>query len=204
MYSIADIQYFRNLLIIDGPSASGKSTIMEGLLSDEQLSLELIRRYSTRSKRDNEMDEYVFVDKERFQVMIENEEFIEWKCYKFGMCYGLPVMPIAEKLRQGHNTIALINTGNIESVKRLFPNSLGVFLRVSEDTIRKRLESRCVHTEAQVAERLENARRAYSVAEKYDKIVDNDQKELDSVISEIKTSFLDHLKVNINEEQSIK
>src|SRR5712672_3620985 len=140
------------LLVIDGPSAVGKSTIFRALLAQTNVRFELARRLTTRMKRGAEDDEdiYDFITHEEFGRLVAETAFIEHKCYKFGMCYGLPKSEVLENLKRGRHVIAMINLGNIEKVKVVVPNAFGVFINASLDTIGKRLLSRGTHPPEQI------------------------------------------------------
>ena len=68
-----------NILVISGPSASGKSTLVSMLIKafDE---LVFSVSHTTRSPRQNEIEgkDYYFVSEETFSQMIERGEFVEW------------------------------------------------------------------------------------------------------------------------------
>ena len=66
------------LFVISGPSGAGKSTVVFqaiGQRSDVCFSTSV----TTRQPRPGEVDgrEYFFVDRERFQEMVENDELLE-------------------------------------------------------------------------------------------------------------------------------
>ena len=83
----------RKLLILDGPSASGKSTILDLLLTSVAPSFTVAQRITTRPKRKGDEDDpaYIFSDMASFEQMIEDGLLLEYKHYLFGMSYGLPL-----------------------------------------------------------------------------------------------------------------
>src|SRR5262245_34880838 len=79
------------LVILSGPTASGKSTVIQRLLADQTLPLRLSVSATTRSPRPNEQDgvHYHFWTRERFQRMIQADGFLEY-AEVHGNLYGTP------------------------------------------------------------------------------------------------------------------
>jgi guanylate kinase len=184
-----------HLLVIDGPSAVGKSTVVRGLLDLPDLHFDVIKRYTTRSRResDNDDDLYEFVTQDEFDRRVGGGFFLEHKCYKFGMCYGLPQMETEASLSKGRHAIAMINLGNIGDVKSRLPDAFGVFISASLDTVRQRLLARGTHTPEQIEERLGNAAGSVRFTSKYDLVVANEHRSVEDVVEEIKRQFLHHV-----------
>src|SRR5215210_6351306 len=102
-----------NLLIIDGPSAVGKSTVVNTLLEMEPDRFAIAKRVTTRAKRNTSEDNhsYEFVSHEAFEEMVNNEELVEYKNYLFGMSYGLPRKNVLDCFQRNKNALAIINLG---------------------------------------------------------------------------------------------
>jgi guanylate kinase len=179
------------LVVIDGPSAVGKSTVVRGLLAQTTIQLSLAKRVTTREKRAVEDDEdiYEFVSHETFRCTADAGGFIEHKCYKFGMCYGLPKENVIDRIARGESMIAMINLGNIRMVKSVVPATYGVFLSASLATVRERLMRRGTHTPEQIEERLGNAADSLKFAPYYDLVTDSEHTPVDGVIAEILRGF---------------
>ncbi|TLY32619.1 MAG: hypothetical protein E6K56_02780 [Ignavibacteria bacterium] len=173
------------LLVVDGPSAVGKSTIVRGLLDLRDIHFDLIKRYTTRMRResDNDEDLYEFIPQSEFQALAARGAFLEHKCYKFGMCYGLPLKETSESLGRGNHAVAM-------TVRSAVNSSFGVFVSASLDTIKERLLSRKTHTPEQVAERMGNAADSTRYLPLYDLVVMNEGRSVTEVVEEIKNKFL--------------
>ena len=182
------------LIVIDGPSAVGKSTVFRGLLAQTDVRIELAKRITTRAKRPHEDDEdiYDFISRKEFQQMAGRGEFVEHKCYKFGMCYGLPKKNVMEPLAKGKNLLAMINLGRIQTVRDVVPRTFGVFLTASLETVRRRLMERGTHPPEQIEERLGNAAGSVQFMSLYDLVVVNENKPVTAVVAEIVEQFLAH------------
>jgi len=176
------------LLVIDGASCSGKSTVVQQVLNTPGLDIVFARRYTSRATRpgDEAEDNYYFVDPQTYREMVEADAFLEHKDYLFGMSYGLPRKETGELLRQHDWVLALINLGRFAVVKRELPDALGVLLTVPVPTVERRLRKRGTSNEEQIEERLGNARRSFGYAPDYDLVVDNDDGRLEQAVAEIR------------------
>lgn len=190
----------KKLLIIDGPSAVGKSTIVNLLLKNESPEFVIAKRVTTREKRDSPEDDlsYDFVSKAEFENMIKNNRFVEYHHYLFGMSYGLPIENVIKLLNQGCNVIGIINLGNIEMVRKIFPNCFGVFIKTSLSTIKNRLAYRNIHSIDEINERLENASKSAEFEKYYDLVIFNDGISPEKAVSIISDAFLAHQNIKKN------
>ena len=78
------------MFVLSSPSGAGKTTLSRMLLAREP-GLEMSVSATTRSIRPGEVDgrDYFFVDKPKFQKMVEQGELLEW-AEVFGNSYGTP------------------------------------------------------------------------------------------------------------------
>jgi guanylate kinase len=88
-------------------------------------------------------------------------------------------------------------------VKKHFPKAFGVFINTSLETIKRRLESRHSHTEEQINERLENARKGFTHLKEYDLVVINEDRLVEDVVNEIMAGFREH-NLRLKAESSIR
>ncbi len=79
----------KNILIIAGPSAVGKTTVAHELLARDSR-FEFVRSVTTREKRGDSFDgEYIYLDKEEFERQIASGGVLEYTEYA-GALYGTP------------------------------------------------------------------------------------------------------------------
>ena len=184
----------RKLLIIDGPSAVGKSTVVNLLLNNQEPQFVVAKRVTTRKKRNSSEDNYSydFISKTEFENMIVKEDFVEYNHYLFGMSYGLPKKNVLELLSEGKNVIGLINLGNIEAVRKTFPNCFGVLIKASLTTIEDRLKMRNIHNNEEIKERLENAKKSVDLEKYYDLVITNEKISPEETVAKISAAFLAH------------
>lgn len=174
------------LLILSGPSGSGKDTVIAELF---KLDLNLVQSLSmtTRAPRNEEKNgvDYLFVDTNCFEKAILDGEMLEYMQYgkKY---YGTPKAPIDNWLREGKTVILKIDIKGFDNVKRLYPDAVSVFLSPpSMEVLEKRLRRRGSETDEDVEVRMNIAINEMQKIPEYDYLVIND--ELEKAVDEIKT-----------------
>ena len=192
---IARLERPGQVFIVDGPSASGKTTLVQNLLGRTELGLHLVPRYSTRQRRSNAAteSEYIFVSHERFRELASRGEFIEYRDFLFGMSYGLPWPETVETMERMENVIGIANWGNVRHIKAVFPAAITILVNAPLETLRNRLVSRGFNSPEQIQERLDNASVAGYYEPYYDHVVLNDDGMLEQAegeMSKIITSYL--------------
>jgi len=93
------------LIIITGPTASGKDSVTEEIA--KKLNLKIINTNTTRDPRDDDKC-LNYIDEEEFLKMKENNEFLEFN--KYGKAwYGTSKKPIQDELLSGHSVLCRIH-----------------------------------------------------------------------------------------------
>ncbi len=172
------------LIVLTGPSASGKDLVMTELLK-MQPSLSRVITTTTRHKRSGEKNgvDYYFVPKDEFERKIKKGEFIEYVQYA-GSDYGTTKKEIA-KVRRGHDIIWRIDSSRaayIEDFIRgsfrneaddLLRRTVVIYLSASEENRRKRLRERGT-TDQGIEERLKQDRELWKqLGRRFKNILDN-------------------------------
>jgi|GEM_PF-431492 len=183
------------LILLDGASGTGKTTLAHMLLEDEKLDLAFICRFSTREPRRHESteSEYIFLKREEFEKLAQDGELLEYRDFDFGMSYGLAWQNVAPPLLDGRNALGIMNLGSVRHVKKIFPEALTIFIDSSPDTIRERLIRRGVNDEAQIAERVASARKAEFYRPYYDHVINNEEGHLEEAAAQLKKLILENL-----------
>ncbi len=93
------------MLALSSPSGAGKTTISR-LLMDIDPEIHVSISATTRQPRPGEIDgvHYQFLDKETFQAMVDNGEFLEYATV-FENMYGTLRKPVEEILSKGHDVL---------------------------------------------------------------------------------------------------
>ncbi len=162
------------LLIISGPSGSGKGTVVEQLCKKENFSLSISA--TTRAPREYEKDgiHYFFHTKEEFLLMQEHKELLEWAEF-CGNYYGTPRKYVVEQLLQGKNVILEIEVQGALQVKKIYPDGVLVFLMPPNlEELGKRLTNRGTEDKDTINRRIHRALEEMELVEEYDYVVIND------------------------------
>jgi guanylate kinase len=162
------------LLIISGPSGSGKGTVVEQLCKKENFSLSISA--TTREPREYEKDgiHYFFHSKEEFLLMQEHKELLEWAEF-CGNYYGTPRKYVVEQLLQGKNVILEIEVQGALQVKKIYPDGVLVFLMPPNlEELGKRLTNRGTEDKDTINRRIHRALEEMELVEEYDYVVIND------------------------------
>lgn len=177
-----------NLIILSGPSAVGKGTVIEALMEEYQ-DVSYSTSVTTRLPRPEEEDgeDYFFVSKKRFNEMVENDEFIEW-AKVHGNYYGTPKSYVEDTLAEGQDVILEIDIQGAVQVKKKYKEGVFVFLAPpSLKELKSRIHKRGTDSQKAIEVRMENATQEMEKAEDYDYIIVNDEvtkavKKLKSII----------------------
>ena len=156
------------LFVITAPSGAGKSSLIAKLLADES-GLTLSVSYTTRPPRPGERDgrDYHFVDLRAFEAMLERGEFLE-SAEVHGHRYGTSQKVIDEVRARGRDLVLEIDWQGAEQVRRLYPESIGIFiLPPSMAELARRLRARAQDAEDVIRRRLRNAAEEMSHAAEF-------------------------------------
>lgn len=174
------------LIVLSGPSGSGKGTIIKSLLQkrpDTVLSVSV----TTREPRPGEVEgvHYFFRTRAEFERMIEEKKLLEYAEYN-GNYYGTPEDSIKKWLDEGKNVILEIEVQGAEKVMDHRADLVSIFITIpSMQELERRLRDRGTETEDKIRGRLEVAKRELARAFRYDYVVLND--EVDMAVDRILT-----------------
>jgi guanylate kinase len=163
------------MLLIIGPTAVGKSSLIERVLAEFPQLVDLIT-YTTRPPRAGESEghPYHFVSEERFKELLAQGFFIEW-AHVHGRMYGTPRDQVEQASAAGKLAIADIDVQGAKSVLREFPDTVTIFLKPpSIDALRQRFIKRGVTSESDLARRLESAQTELAQADHFQHVLVND------------------------------
>lgn len=173
------------LLMIIGPTAVGKSSIIDRAIVDYPHLRDIIT-YTTRPMRSGESEgnPYHFVSDDKFKALIEQNFFVEWAIVH-GRMYGTPRDQIEQTAGDGRLSIIDVDVQGAKKLLAEYPGSVTVFLMPpSMDALRQRFIKRGVTSDEDLAKRLESAQKELAQAGDFQYRVVNDQ--LDSAYMEIR------------------
>ena len=174
------------LIILSGPSGSGKDTVLNELvkvMDDVKISISM----TTREKRAGEIDglHYYFVNREYFEKMISENKVLEYAEYANNF-YGTPKDPVDEMLSAGKSVILKIEVQGAEKIRKIYPDVISIFLMpTSMKVLEERLRGRNSEDEEVLQHRLVIAGEEIKRASEYDYIVINDT--VENAVEGIKT-----------------
>ena len=141
-------------IVISGPSGVGKGTICSKLLKklDAWYSVSM----TTREMRKGEQEgvDYYFVDKDTFEEIIRNNEFLEYAVYN-DCYYGTPKDIVLEKLNRGIDVFTEIDIQGARQIKSLYANAILFYiLPPSMEELEQRLYQRATESVEDIQKRL--------------------------------------------------
>lgn len=180
------------LVVIVAPSGTGKSSLIERVM--EQIpSLSWSVSCTTRKIRSGEVDgeDYFFLDKEKFQSKIDNNELIEWAVVHSNF-YGTSKEFVEIGLNEGKNLLFDLDVQGCDSMKEVFGKEANIIFiePPSVEELEKRLLKRATDSEEVIKERVNNAKSELLRKDDFDFKVTNDNfevalKDLIAVINSI-------------------
>lgn len=182
------------IILISGPSGVGKKTILDRIIADEKLNLNFSISFTTRPKREYEIDgrDYYFVTEQRFLEAIENNELIEH--VKFcGNYYGTPKKNILDTINQGKNILLEIEVEGAKNVLKQFDKDdiISIFITPpSLDELKQRLINRNTESIETIEKRIAQAEKELEEGTFYQFVVVND--EIDETKNEIEKIIINN------------
>ena len=168
-------------IIFAAPSGSGKSTIINSIMADggaEELNLHFSISATSRAPRGTEKDgvEYFFLTPEEFKAKIANDEFVEYEEVYADRFYGTLKSQVESQLERGDNVVFDVDVNGAMDIKAAYGDeALALFIQPpSIEELRRRLTNRGTETPDVIETRIERAAYEMSQAERFDRIVVND------------------------------
>jgi guanylate kinase len=169
------------LIVFSAPSGSGKTTIVQHLLQQEELNLEFSISATSRERRGEELDgkHYYFMTFEKFKQHIKNDDFLEWEEVYRDNFYGTLKTEIERIWAKGKHVIFDIDVVGGLRIKKKFPEqTLAVFVKPpSVDELKRRLKERKTETEDKINMRIAKASIELATAPQFDHIIENNNLE---------------------------
>jgi guanylate kinase len=171
----------QKVIILTAPSGAGKTSIAQFLLKRFP-NLSFSVSATTRAPRGNEKDgvEYHFISVDRFEGLIDQNEFLEHEMVYKDVYYGTLKSELTRIWEQGKTPILDIDVkGAIHVQKQLGKNCLSIFIQPpSIATLKERLEKRKTETPESIQMRLDKAAYEISFSHEFNAIIKNDVLEL--------------------------
>ena len=173
------------LLVVSAPSGCGTGTILGEILKDDSFYYSISA--TTRAPREGEQDgvNYHFITKEEFEQRIAQGGMLEYAQY-CGNYYGTPKKEVEQMRDAGRDVILEIEVEGAMKVRALCPDAVFLFIAPpSVEELRRRLNKRGTEAAEVIEERVSQAARELSYADRYDYIIVNG--ELEKAIQDFRT-----------------
>ena len=172
------------VVILSGPSGVGKDTVLDAWITRDSNVVRVVT-YTTRAPRPGERNgvDYHFVSVSTFFEHAAAGDFLEHK-EVHGNHYASPLRDTRDLVASGRVAVLKIDVqGALVAMERL-PEALTVFiLPPNPDELARRIRERGHDDEANIALRLENARKELAVADRYQhQLVNHD---VDEVVDQL-------------------
>lgn len=164
------------LIVLSGPSGTGKGTICQELLHNNQ-NLFYSVSATTRPPRAGEVNgvNYWFVPPAQFSQMIADDELLEW-AEVYGNRYGTPRRYVDDMLARGKDVVLEIDTQGAMQIKTKFPQGVFIFIMPpSLGELEDRIRKRGTDGPEVIAKRLSCVQDELKYASQYDYVVVNDE-----------------------------
>lgn len=164
------------MLIISGPSGSGKSSLMSEMfktIDDIYFSIST----TTRVKREGEAEgvDYHYISKEEFESDIQEGLFLEW-AQVHDNYYGTSLKPILKSLHEGKLVVFDIDVQGHKIAREKFGDAItSVFITTpNQDELKNRLSNRGTDSKEVIEKRINNAVSEMTRIREYNYVLIND------------------------------
>ncbi|GHA36304.1 guanylate kinase [Salinimicrobium marinum] len=165
------------LIVFSAPSGSGKTTIVQFLLAQEELKLDFSISATSREPRGNEVNgkDYYFLSLREFKDKIKNDEFLEWEEVYRDNFYGTLKSEVNRIWAEGKNVIFDIDVVGGLDIKQIYPEkTLAVFVKPpSIEELKIRLKKRKTESDDKINMRVAKASIELATAPQFDHIIVN-------------------------------
>lgn len=175
-----------NLVIISGPSGSGQDSVIEGLVK-RGLPVERVITTMARPMRPGESEgrPYYFVGKEKFDLMIQNNEMIEW-AEAYDSKRGATkkelerVLALADKI-----AIWKMDWKGTAAAKKLFPEAVAILITAPSIEHLMKHAAKRGDSPASIQARIEYSKEFLAHKDLYDYVIVNEEGKLGQTIDKV-------------------
>lgn len=172
------------LVIVSGVSGAGKSVIMKRIMNNELIS------FTTRDRRPREVEgqDYIYITKEKFEELLNNDGLMEWTEYS-GQYYGLTRQEYENKLSL-EPAFFVADYRGMKQMKKIHSNCLTLFIDVDKENAISHMRERG-ETESFIQKRIATYEDEFMNACNYDHIITNRENELEETVEAVEDLIMD-------------
>lgn len=162
------------LIIVSGPSGSGKNTVINALL-ERVYNLEKFKTCTTREMRPGGENEHYYLTEQEFEEKKKNDEFFETEMVHQGIWYGVLKKSLDDVIKGEKHFINDIDVNGAEKISNFLLGKVHVvkvFVDSPNEVLRERLKKRGEPDE-KIDIRLSRAEYERSFKSKYDLVIEN-------------------------------
>lgn len=174
------------LVVLSGPSGVGKDSTMAGLRAAGAQFYQVVTA-TTRPQRPNEVDgvDYHFLSMQQFAEMIGAQELLE-HAIVYGDYKGIPKAEVRKGLESGLDVVLRVDVQGVETVQRMVPQAVTIFLIASsDDEMVRRLRERRTEDEGMLSMRIATAREELRRVDSFKYVVVNREDALGETVRQV-------------------
>ena len=174
------------LVVMSAPSGAGKDAVRE-LMRAWGFPAYFAVTATTRPQRPAEVHghDYLFVEDTEFDRLERDDELIEHATV-YGRRYGVPRSQVLAPLQEGKDVVARVDVQGAETLKRLVPDALLIFIAPpSLEEAQRRLLGRETDSAPDVQLRVDTAASEMEAAKDFDYVVINETGQLEAAVRRI-------------------
>ena len=167
------------VVVVTGTSGAGKGTL-EKILLERMPELELAVSATTRDQRPGEEDgrEYWFITPEKFEQLVQEDEFLEFVELPWGARSGTLRSEIDRIQATGKVPVLDLETDGAVRVQETIPGAVTIFVDAPTfDELERRLRERARDSSGEIQVRLDLARKQQQQKDRFDYAIVNDDVE---------------------------
>lgn len=164
------------MLIISGPSGSGKSSLMKEMFKEiEDIYFSISTTTRERREEETEGIDYHYISKKEFEDEISEGLFLEW-ANVHGNYYGTSLKPILKALKESKLVVFDIDVQGHKIAREKFTDKItSVFITTpNQEELKKRLIRRGADSQEVIEKRINNAVSEMTRVREYNYILIND------------------------------
>lgn len=186
-------QVIGKLILLLGPSGSGKGTVLKGL-RERHPDYVFPQSCTTREPRPGERDGevYYFIDKEEFKKRIDDGDFLEWAVVHGENYYGTLKESILGPMREGKTVVREVDVQGLHAIKELIPaeHLKAIFLTVDGwETLKRRILKRSELPEEELARRHQSFLNEMDWAKDCDVVINSVEGEIEKLVSDVEDAI---------------
>lgn len=161
------------LIVLTGPSASGKTALATELLGFGAPYARLVT-CTTRPPRPGETDglDYHFLSRENFEAGTKRGDFFEW-ANVYGDYYGSRKSDVEKMIRDGKHAVVVMDAQGASTIRNAMPNAIILFIKTPLADLRSRMMQRAGFDKTQLETRLKELERESQLSGMADAVIEN-------------------------------